>query len=521
MPYKVYLRKSRADLEAEARGEGETLARHKKILLDLAKRLKLPIGDIKREIVSGETIAARPEMQQLLTEVEQGMWEGILVMEVERLARGDTIDQGIVAQTFKYSNTKIVTPQKIYDPNNEFDEEYFEFGLFMSRREYKTITRRLQTGRIGAVKEGKFAANRPPYGYVRKKLEHQKGFTLEPHPEQSDVVKMIFDLYVNQRLGVSLIVRKLNNLHIPSAKGDVWVNGSIQTILRNPTYTGKVRWNFRPHKKKMIDGQIIKERPRAKPEDWILADGLHEALIDQATFDLAQKCLAQNSSRPCPKDWGVRNPLAGLIVCGVCGRKMVRRPYTKKELPATIMCPSTACKNVSSHLAIVEDRLLEALKTWLDDYKVKWKFEENTATKVKVDIDEKGIKRLNDELKTLEKQMDSLHDLLEQGVYTTEVFIERSKVLSNKISAVQLAKKTLQDDLELEKQRDESQKVIIPAVKKVLELYKVTEDPALKNELLREVVDKAVYIKTKKSHRCHPTDEFELILHPKVPVKKD
>ena len=46
-----------------------------------------------------------------------------------------------------------MTPAKIYDPNNEFDEEYFEFGLFMSRREYKTIKKRLQRGRVSSAKE--------------------------------------------------------------------------------------------------------------------------------------------------------------------------------------------------------------------------------------------------------------------------------------------------------------------------------------------------------------------------------
>ena len=158
----MYLRKSRADEEAEARGEGETLKRHEKILFALSKKLNKPISKIYREIESGETIAQRPEVQNLLRDIEQGMWEGVFVVEIERLARGDTIDQGIVAQTFKYSNTQIITPMKIYDPNNEFDEEYFEFGLFMSRREYKTINRRLQQGRESSAKEGKFTGSVPP-----------------------------------------------------------------------------------------------------------------------------------------------------------------------------------------------------------------------------------------------------------------------------------------------------------------------------------------------------------------------
>ena len=139
--YAIYLRKSRTDMEAEARGEGETLVRHEKILLDLAKQKGIKIGKIYREIVSGETIEARPEVQKLLADVKKSIWKGILVVEVERLARGDTEDQGTVAKAFKISNTKIITPMKTYDPNDEFDEEYFEFGLFMSRREYKTINR--------------------------------------------------------------------------------------------------------------------------------------------------------------------------------------------------------------------------------------------------------------------------------------------------------------------------------------------------------------------------------------------
>ena len=64
--YAMYLRKSRADIEAEANGEGETLARHENILLDLARKNKIKIGKIYKEIVSGETIEARPEMQKLL-----------------------------------------------------------------------------------------------------------------------------------------------------------------------------------------------------------------------------------------------------------------------------------------------------------------------------------------------------------------------------------------------------------------------------------------------------------------------
>jgi site-specific DNA recombinase len=525
MPYCLYLRKSRADLEAEARGEGETLARHKKILLELAKRLKLNITAIYREIVSGETIAARPVMQQVLTEVEQGLWEGVLVVEIERLARGDTIDQGIIAQTFKYANTKIITPMKTYDPNNTYDEEFFEFGLFMSRREYKTINRRLQQGRIQSVKEGKYVGNKPPYGYRRVKLEKQKGFSLEPVPEEAEVVKMIFDLYTrSDRIGVSLICRRLNDLKIPPAKGDVWVPASLQKLLRSPIYIGKIRWNFRPVRKKMVDGQMILERPRTNPEDWVLSDGLHKAIIDPATFEQAQKYLAGNPSRPCPRQYTVKNPLAGLIVCGVCGRQMVRRPYHQKHLPDTLMCPAAACPNISVQLSYVEERLLQDLEAWLKEYKLNWGLEDKKRANHDrpADLKQKAVKKLDEELKTLATQLDNLHDLLEQGVYSTDTFLERSRLLGGRITAAQKDRQALLDELHWEQARDESQKVIIPKVEKILELYRATDDPALKNELLHEVVSKAVYTKTAKGHWSRGgMAVFELTLYPKVPLSTE
>lgn len=524
MAYCLYLRKSRADLDAEARGEGETLERHKKALLELGKRLKLNITQIYPEIVSGETIAARPVMQQLLLEVEQGLWDGVLVMEVERLARGDTIDQGIVAQTFKLSDTKIMTPMKTYDPNNEYDEEYFEFGLFMSRREYKTINRRLQRGRIASVKEGKFVGNKSPYGYVRKKLEHDKGFTLEQNSEQSPIVKLIFDLYAHgeqqpdgsyEDMGVGKIVRKLNNLKILPMNGDVWVNSTIQEMLRNPVYIGKIRWSARPTKKKMVDGQLVKERPRAKEEDWIMAEGLHDPLIENATWELVQQKMATNPSHPCPKQYQVMNPLAGLIVCGVCGRKMVRRPYAYNSYPDTLMCPVTSCNNISCQLEYVEERVLQSLQQWLTNYKLT--FKKQPAAASQLNVKKKALKNTQTELKGLEKQRDNIYDLLEQGVYTTDVFLERSQSINDKINELQTSLSEINTEIERETLTEQSQKTIIPNTEYVLSEYKKAKTAAQKNDLLKLVIDKVVYTKTVNGRWHNKPDNFELMLYPKLP----
>src|SRR5690606_26569493 len=111
--YAVYLRKSRKDIEEESRTGVDTLQAHRRTLYDLARRLNISVTEEYPEVVSGERISARPQMQRLLEDVDNGRWKGILVMEVERLARGDTMDQGIVADAFKFSETLIITPGKI------------------------------------------------------------------------------------------------------------------------------------------------------------------------------------------------------------------------------------------------------------------------------------------------------------------------------------------------------------------------------------------------------------------------
>jgi len=521
MAYCIYLRKSRADLEAEARGEGETLARHENLLLALANSLKINVSKIYKEIVSGETIAARPEMQKLLADVEKGCWEGVLVMEIERLARGDTIDQGIVAQTFKYSGTKIITPTKIYDPDNEFDEEYFEFGLFMSRREYKTITRRLQSGRLASVNEGKYVANQPPYGYRRVKLSNQKGYTLEPIPEEADVVKLIFEWYTKgerqkdgtyRRLGVSLIARKLNQLKIKPRKTDAWVAVTIRDILINPVYAGMIRWNWRPVKKKMVNGKIVKERPRS--DEVILKKGLHEPIISKDMFEQAQIIMSKNPAKPIGERYSIKNPLAGLVVCGMCGRKMIRRPYSDKTKYDTLMCQAAHCKNVSARLADVEKAILDALKKLLAEYKVQVKSGiEPDDTKLKVI--ENRLQQAKNKSTELKQQLSKIYDYFEKEIYNPEQFIERSGIISKQIKENEILIEELQKEYDQEVLKLQNKAEMIPRIENVINLYDKLPTAKAKNDLLKTVLEKVEYVKEKSAHfKDVKPDDFTITLYP-------
>ena len=533
--YCIYLRKSRSDSEVEDRGGGETFARHKAALDELSHRMNLNVTKTYREVVSGETISDRPVIQQLLSEVEQGLWAGVLVMEVERLARGDTIDQGTIAKIFKYSDTKIITPMKTYDPNDEYDEEFFEFSLFMSRREYKIINRRLQRGRLASVKEGKFVAHRPPYGYTRKKLEKEKGWTLEPHPEQAKVVRMIFDLCVTgelqqdgsrKLLGTSLITRRLNQLKIPASNGGLWVVASVRNILINPAYIGKIRWNWKPAIKKMTNGQVQITRSRSKPEDWIIVDGLHEGIIDEDVFNMAGEIMKNNSRTPVTDRNVVKNPLAGIVICGKCGRRMVRRPYNNTKYPDTLMCVAPECPTVSVFLHSVEARVLEALEEWLGEYKLQWGLDgtassqKNTKNKSHLDLKKKAMDKITEELGTLHMQKSKLHDFLEQGVYDVETFNSRAHELGERIRQTENSLAAVGADVQLEEMREES-RTIVPKAQHILDVYRTLPDAKSKNDMLKIIIEKVVYAKEKGGRWHSSPDDFEIILYPKLPIAKN
>lgn len=517
--YCIYLRKSRTDIEAEEHGEGDTLSRHESALTELAQKKSLHVTAIYREVVSGETISARPIMQQLLGEVEQGAWSGVLVMEVERLARGDTIDQGIVAQAFKYSNTKIITPLKTYDPTDEFDEEYFEFGLFMSRREYKTINRRLQRGRLASVQEGKYVGNIPPYGYYRVKLAHDKGFTLAPDPNESGIVQNIFDWYLHgtldsskSNIGISLIARRLNDMGIPTRKGGTWTAATVITILKNPVYAGLIKWNSRPSVKQSINGKIMRSRPRARLDDIILIPGLHPALIDQDMYNSVQEIMRGKSKGTIPGKLAIKNPLAGIIVCGKCGRKMVRRPYSTGQA-ASLICADPQCSNVSSYLSLVEARVLSSLKALLDEIKLdSQNVERNNIKEKQADNLKKIIHNLKCQKEKIEQQFNSLYDLLEQGIYDHKTFTIRSKTLHERSADIENQINESLNKLAALNADQVEKAEMIPKIQSVLEAYEKSNSIEVKNELLKSVVEKIVYIKNARNDLTG----FELTVYPKI-----
>ncbi len=519
--YCAYLRKSRADRDAELRGEEETLARHKRILSELSDKMHKPISKFYSEVVSGETISARPVMQELLKDVEAGMWTGVFVVEIERLARGNTRDQGIVADAFKYSDTVIITPTKTYDPNDEFDEEYFEFGLFMSRREYKTINRRLQRGRIASVKEGNFVGGAAPYGYRKVKLA--KGCTLEIIPDQADAVKQIFDWYCHgeqqpdgtlRRLGTDAIAAKLDSLGIKSPTYNNWSKSTIQDILKNITYTGKVYFGKYKEVKTSVNGNIIKKS--VYNPDYIIAHGKHQPIISEDLFNLATQIRRERRKQTTPKPFVLQNPLSGIVYCQRCGSLMTRLAPNTRNRYSALKCPNRYCDNISSPIFLVEKQVLQYLRDWLHAYELNNKIIDFSPVSKEITLKCETIQKLEDDIKLFNSQLNRAYDLLEQEIYTVEIFKERQANLKASISDTEKQLCACKQDLDHLYELQDQQTHFAPKVKQLLDNYEINS-PETNNVLLKELIERITYEKTERNTRGKLENcNFSLHIYPRI-----
>ena len=252
----MYLRKSRMDTDYEEISITETLSRHRITLEKLCKSKRLHVDEVLEEVVSGESLTARPQMMRLLEMVSTGAYAGVVCMDIERLSRGSSMESGYIMQILQVNGCKIVTPGKIYDLQNESDEQFTDMKFMFSRYELKTITKRLVRGRNQSASEGKFMGSMAPYGYRAYKLPGEKGNSLMVIPEEASVVRMIFGMYGLQGMGYNAIAYRLNDMHIPARRGQ-WSQTSVANILTNESETDLLQQKSDGNQRKRAAAELI------------------------------------------------------------------------------------------------------------------------------------------------------------------------------------------------------------------------------------------------------------------------
>jgi len=391
-----YLRKSRTDdptLEV-----AEVLAKHEEIL-DKWNTMHLgrpvPLENKYREVVSGETIAERPAFKELLLRIESPSIKAIKVADEARLSRGDLEDAGRLIKLLRHTNTLVIIPdswggQFVYNLRDEDDREKLERKLKEGNQFLEYQKKIMNRGRLLSVSRGNFIGWKAPYGYKKVSVKDgkEKCETLEIVPAEADVVRMIFDMYVNQDMGRVNIAHRLNELGVPTRTGALWSQDTIKRMLDNDHYIGKVRWNWRRTVTIVEEGEIKQVRPQAKVGEYLVYEGKHDAIISDELFQAAQEKKGRNH-RAKPKT-KIRNPLAGLLFCQ-CGRAMSLRTYKYHNAEPRLLCDNQKyCGMSSCTYAAMLDRVREILQQCIADFEVRIKDDNKDAASLHLNL----IKRL-------------------------------------------------------------------------------------------------------------------------------
>jgi hypothetical protein len=371
-----YLRKSQSDdplLTVE-----EVLAKHEAILDEWAEKHlggKVPEENKFREVVSGETLKERPEINKVLRLIESPKYKAVKIVEPQRLTRGDLEDIGRLMKLLKLTNTHVITPERIYDLRDEYDWNAFEAELKRGNDYLKYTKKILNRGRLLSVSQGNYIASQPPYGYDKIFVMDgkRKCPTLKENPEQADVVRMIFDMYVNQDMGRPSICYRLDELGIKPPKGERWSPAGLKDMLANVHYIGKVKWNWRKTVEIVEDGEIRKSSPKSKVGEYLIYEGKHDGIIDEELFKAAQEKQGRNHRAKASTK--VRNPLAGLVWCK-CGRAMSLRTYKRKDgsernAPRLLCDGQVYCKSGSVLYEEMIERVEAILEQCIQDFEVR------------------------------------------------------------------------------------------------------------------------------------------------------
>ena len=365
----LYERLSRDD---ELQGESNSISNQKQMLEDFARRNGLPNPTHFTDDGISGTRFDRPGFLAMMEEVEAGRVEAIVIKDMSRLGR-DYLKVGQVMEILRQRGVRLIAINDGVD-SLKGDDDFTPFRNIMNEFYARDTSRKIRSVFKSKGMSGKHLTGTVIYGYLwDEKREHWL-----VDEEAAEVVRRIFSLTL-EGYGPYQIACKLSAdrieipvVHLARFNEGVnrskpvkdpygWGSSTIVNILKKREYLGHTI-NFKTHKHfKDKKSHYVSE------DEWTIFENTHEAIIDQQTFDLAQKI--RSNVRRYPNGWGEAAPLTGLLYCADCGGKMyVHRTnngrrisqytcsnYTK--VPCGTLCPTQHRINESAVLTLVSDTL--------------------------------------------------------------------------------------------------------------------------------------------------------------------
>lgn len=427
--------------------------------------------------ISGKDIIHRPAIQELLKDAAEKKFNMVMSWKINRLSR--KLEDAIkIVNTLDKYGISYQSYSERFESDTPAGKMQFQMMALVGEFERNTIAQNVKMGMKAKARSGEWCGGAAPLGYCWVPMEGtensaRKKSRLEIVEKEAETVRLIYELYESGK-GYKAIVNYLNQRGYKTKRGNSFSVAQLHSILTNPVYIGKVRFDVRRDWNE-------KRRTNINP-DPIIADGIHKAIIPEELWNQVQFLISQKSGKP-SRIYDGEYPLTGILRCPECGAGMViSRVVNKKADGSTRKLTYYACgqwKNKGSavchsNMIRVEkanDFVYQRMEEILNDEKV---FDEviSRVNREHEIIKKKAYKERSQQEKEHEKITNRLmknHEAYEDGLITKEEFLIRKEELDRQME--QLRENTNENSLIiLEEQKKEIPK---EAVKAILQNFKI------------------------------------------------
>ena len=322
----LYLRVS-----TEMQVDGYSLEAQKNCLKKFAEREELVIAGVYEDAgKSGKSIEGRPAFRRMLSDIESGAGiDYVMVYKLSRFGRNaaDILNSLELLQTY---DVNLICIEEGIDSSQTSGKLLISVLSAVAEIERENILEQTMNGRREKARQGKWNGGPAPYGYMIKDE------ILSINEEEAEIVRTIYDKYVNTRLGYSGIAKYFNLQGIRKTarkESDIEEFSAhfIQLLIDNPVYCGKIAYGRRS--KERVKGKK-NEYKLVKQKEYCLVDGQHEGIISEELWQKAQeKRLATGIKYSSKLGKERAHLLTGIIKCPKCGCGMYanRVCWTKKD----------------------------------------------------------------------------------------------------------------------------------------------------------------------------------------------
>lgn len=363
----------------------------------------------------------RPELQRMIKNLEDGLFDCVLVYRLDRLTRS-VLDLYKLLNIFEKHDIKFKSSTEVYDTTTAIGRMFITIVAALAQWERENLGERVRMGMQEKARGGKWVINRPPFGYDR--IEDG----LEINEAEASIVRKIYDMYLTGKYGVGKIARILNDQGLKTKSNSNWNHGSVNYVLTNPLYVGTMRYNYRVNK-----------------EHYFEVDDAVPQIIEQSDFDRVQLILSSRSTSH-PRSATSKFIFTGVLRCHRCGSALSGKYSTSRRGETVYHSYNYYChgkKYGTCDLPLINQGFLEKQFIKLISQWDASKQAEEVANEPEQNDDEQKKVRIQKEIDELYKRKSKWQYAWVNEMITDEDFKKRmdeesqkEKVLQNELEAL-------------------------------------------------------------------------------------